>query len=82
MRRRHDCVLKRQARFMDGLVRFGLMPNDGGGRLALSALEPYELRADHVVLALGHSARDTFAMLHARGVYLEAKPFSLGFRIE
>jgi predicted Rossmann fold flavoprotein len=41
-----------------------------------------ELRADHVVLALGHSARDTFAMLHARGVFVEAKPFSLGFRIE
>jgi len=42
----------------------------------------YELRADHCVLALGHSARDTFAMLHARGVTLEAKPFSVGFRIE
>ena len=42
----------------------------------------YELRADHVVLALGHSSRDTFAMLHARGVHLEAKPFSIGFRIE
>ena len=41
-----------------------------------------ELRADHLVLALGHSARDTFAMLHARGVHLEAKPFSIGFRIE
>ncbi|HEY1070694.1 MAG TPA: hypothetical protein VGE33_09190 [Thermomonas sp.] len=41
-----------------------------------------QLRADHVVLALGHSARDTFAMLHARGVHLEAKPFSVGFRIE
>ncbi|WP_295959510.1 NAD(P)/FAD-dependent oxidoreductase [Rhodoferax sp.] len=41
-----------------------------------------ELRADHVVLALGHSSRDTFAMLHARGVYVEAKPFSIGFRIE
>ena len=41
-----------------------------------------ELRADHVVLALGHSARDTFAMLHARGVFVEAKPFSVGFRIE
>ena len=39
-------------------------------------------RADHVVLALGHSARDTFAMLHARGVFMEAKPFSIGFRIE
>ena len=42
----------------------------------------YEMRADHVVLALGHSARDTFAMLHERGVYMEAKPFSIGFRIE
>ncbi|OIR17257.1 D-amino acid dehydrogenase small subunit [mine drainage metagenome] len=36
----------------------------------------------HVVLAVGHSARDTFAMLHKRGVYMEAKPFSIGFRIE
>ncbi len=42
----------------------------------------YNLRADHVVLALGHSSRDTVAMLHARGVYMEAKPFSIGFRIE
>jgi hypothetical protein len=41
-----------------------------------------QMRADHVVLALGHSARDTFEMLHARGVHLEAKPFSIGFRIE
>ena len=41
-----------------------------------------ELRADQVVLALGHSSRDTFAMLHARGVYVEAKPFSIGFRVE
>ncbi len=40
------------------------------------------LEADHVVLAVGHSARDTFEMLHARGVFMEAKPFSLGFRIE
>jgi len=41
-----------------------------------------ELRADRVVLALGHSARDTFAMLHERGVAMQAKPFSIGFRIE
>lgn len=41
-----------------------------------------QIEADHVVLALGHSARDTFAMLERRGVYLEAKPFSIGFRIE
>jgi hypothetical protein len=41
-----------------------------------------QIEAEHVVLALGHSARDTFAMLQQRGVYLEAKPFSVGFRIE
>jgi uncharacterized FAD-dependent dehydrogenase len=41
-----------------------------------------ELRTDHVVLAVGHSARDTFAMLHGRGVAMQAKPFSVGFRIE
>ena len=36
----------------------------------------------HVVLAVGHSARDTFKMLYERGVYVEAKAFSIGFRIE
>jgi uncharacterized FAD-dependent dehydrogenase len=40
------------------------------------------IASDHVVLAVGHSARDTFQMLHDRGVYMEAKPFSIGFRIE
>ncbi|MBL9141122.1 MAG: NAD(P)/FAD-dependent oxidoreductase [Phycisphaerae bacterium] len=40
------------------------------------------IAASHVVLAVGHSARDTFAMLNRRGVFLEAKPFSIGFRIE
>ena len=42
----------------------------------------YELAATHVVLALGHSARDTFAALFDRGVAMQAKPFSIGFRIE
>ena len=41
-----------------------------------------ELLACQVVLALGHSARDSFAMLHERGVAMQAKPFSVGFRIE
>jgi len=41
-----------------------------------------EIAAEHVVIAPGHSARDTFAMLQERGVHLEAKPFSIGFRIE
>ncbi|MBM3115812.1 NAD(P)/FAD-dependent oxidoreductase [Jeongeupia naejangsanensis] len=40
------------------------------------------IESDHVVLALGHSARDTFEMLHGHGVFMEAKPFSVGFRIE
>ena len=40
------------------------------------------LRSNHIIVALGHSARDSFAMLHERGVFMEAKPFSVGFRIE
>jgi uncharacterized FAD-dependent dehydrogenase len=40
------------------------------------------IQTRHVVLALGHSSRDTFRMLHRRGVFLEPKPFSIGFRIE
>ena len=44
--------------------------------------ENYVLETDQVVMALGHSARDTFTMFYERGVYMEAKPFSVGFRIE
>jgi hypothetical protein len=40
------------------------------------------IEADHVILALGHSARDTFRMLHERGVFIEPKAFSVGLRIE
>jgi uncharacterized protein len=40
------------------------------------------IETDHVVMALGHSARDTFEILHGRGVFFEAKPFSIGVRIE
>ena len=40
------------------------------------------IHTHHVVLAPGHSARDTFRMLQRRGVFIEAKPFSVGFRIE
>jgi uncharacterized FAD-dependent dehydrogenase len=41
-----------------------------------------QISTSHVVIALGHSARDTFHMLHERGVQMEAKPFSIGYRIE
>jgi len=37
---------------------------------------------DHLVLAIGHSARDTFEMIDKLGIYIEPKPFSIGFRIE
>ena len=40
------------------------------------------IEASHVIMALGHSARDTFEVLYEAGVFMEAKPFSVGFRIE
>ncbi|KTR82202.1 hypothetical protein NS277_15030 [Novosphingobium barchaimii] len=55
------------------------------GRQQLRGLHLHDgsfLEADHVVMAIGHSARPTFEMLHDRGVHLEAKPFSIGVRIE
>lgn len=53
------------------------------GRVRAVMLENGEtIAASHVVLAIGHSARDTFQMLYECGVYIEAKPFSIGFRIE
>jgi len=56
---------------------------DGTRRLRGVVLASGEhIASDHVVLAVGHSSRDTFQMLHDRGVYVEAKPFSIGFRIE
>ena len=63
-------------------VELGRGP-DGGRRVRGLHLHTGEfLEADHVVLAVGHSARDSFEMLHGRGVHIEAKPFSIGFRIE
>ncbi len=75
---------------LGGEVRFGqqvvdlLVDGQGDQRQVrgLTLASGEQLRSDHVVLALGHSARDTFAMLQQRGVHLEAKPFSVGFRIE
>ena len=40
------------------------------------------IASNHVILAVGHSARDTFEMVHRKGIFVEAKPFSIGFRIE
>ncbi|MBC7938564.1 MAG: hypothetical protein H7Z19_02180, partial [Chitinophagaceae bacterium] len=57
-------------------------PTDARHVRGLTLASGEEIAADHVVLALGHSARDTFQMLHGRGVFMQAKPFSVGFRIE
>ena len=71
---------------LGGEVRFESKVTDllvEAGRVEGVVLEDgSELRSRHVVLALGHSSRDTFRMLQRRGVHMEAKPFSLGFRIE
>ncbi len=56
---------------------------DGGRRLrGLHLADGSFMEAGHVVLAVGHSARPTFEMLHRRGVHIEPKPFSIGVRIE
>ena len=73
-----------QQRVSDVLIEAGPQGRQLRGLTVLNQAsgESYELRVDQVVLALGHSSRDTFAMLHERGVLMEAKPFSIGFRIE
>lgn len=56
---------------------------NGQGRVTgLTTHDGETINSRHIVLAIGHSARDTFEMLLAQGVYMEAKPFSIGFRIE
>ena len=56
---------------------------EGGRRLVGLVLQNGDvIESAHVVLAVGHSARDTFQMLHDRGVHIEPKPFSIGVRIE
>ena len=55
---------------------------EAGQLRGLTLANGQEIRTDHVVLAVGHSARDTFTMLHERGVAMQAKPFSVGFRVE
>ncbi|HEY0665906.1 MAG TPA: NAD(P)/FAD-dependent oxidoreductase [Gallionella sp.] len=57
--------------------------SDNAGQVTGVVLASGErIATDHLVLALGHSARDTFEMIRRRGVFIEPKPFSIGFRIE
>ena len=69
-------------RLADVLIEDGRVPGEPGQLRGCTLASGETLRTDHLLLALGHSARDTFEMLHARGVVMEAKPFSVGFRIE
>ncbi len=78
--------MRQQIEALGGEVRFQQRVTDlriEDGQLQGVVLDSGErIESRHVILALGHSARDTFRMLHSRGVYMEAKPFSVGFRIE
>ncbi|MEZ8111913.1 NAD(P)/FAD-dependent oxidoreductase [Vibrio splendidus] len=71
---------------LGGEIRFSTRVDDvhmeDGQITGLTLSNGEEIKTRHVVLAVGHSARDTFEMLYERGVYMEAKPFSVGFRIE
>ena len=70
-------------RFSSKVVDLDIEESGGQRRVRGVVLDNGEhLASDHVVLAVGHSARDTFEMLHSRGVFIEAKPFSIGVRIE
>jgi uncharacterized protein len=71
---------------LGGSIRFEQQLSDlhieDGALRGITLASGEQIDCEHLVLALGHSARDTFEMLHRRGVFLEAKPFSVGFRIE
>ena len=76
---------------LGGEYRFGCKVTDialdelGGGQQQVRGVtlaSGEQIATRHLVLAIGHSARDTFEMLYERGVYIEAKPFSIGFRVE
>lgn len=78
--------IRHQIEALGGEIRFRQQVTDvlveAGQLRGVVLANGEEIRSDHVIFALGHSARDTFAMLYGRGVFMEAKPFSIGFRVE
>ncbi|MFO0945910.1 MAG: NAD(P)-binding protein [Planctomycetota bacterium] len=77
--------LRRQVLAMGGEVRFGCKVEDlllDQGRVVGVRTANGTIPADAVLLAIGHSARDTYEMLHSKGVPMEARPFQMGVRIE
>ncbi|WEF30771.1 NAD(P)/FAD-dependent oxidoreductase [Pseudoduganella chitinolytica] len=72
-----------EIRFEQRVTDFDIEEKDGVRQVRGLLLASGErIVTDHVVLAIGHSSRDTFEVLYERGVYIEAKPFSIGFRVE
>ena len=71
---------------LGGEIRFGSRVDDieieNGAVSGVVLASGERIATNHLVLAVGHSARDTFEMIHKRGIFMEAKPFSIGFRIE
>ena len=71
---------------LGGEIRFSTRVDDllleEGKVIGLTLSNGETIKTSHVALAIGHSARDTFKMVYEKGVYVEAKPFSVGFRIE
>ena len=83
--------MREKIQSLGGEIRFGsrvddieITPeSDNAGQVTGVVLASGErVATNHLVLAVGHSARDTFEMLHKRGIFIEAKPFSIGLRIE
>ncbi len=80
-------TMREEIKQLGGEVRFESKVTDilraDNGQIEGVVLDNGEIiHSRHVVLALGHSSRDTFRMLHRQGVFIEAKPFAVGFRIE
>jgi len=72
-----------EIRFEQRVTDFDIREEDGVRQMRGLHLASGEyIETKHVVLAIGHSSRDTFETLYQRGVYVEAKPFSIGFRVE
>ncbi|MDO3388465.1 hypothetical protein QWI17_21645, partial [Gilvimarinus sp. SDUM040013] len=71
---------------MGGEIRFSSRVDDlhieEGQVTGITLADGETIKSKHIALAIGHSARDTFQMLFDKNVYMEAKPFSVGFRIE
>ena len=78
--------LRAKIESLGGEIRFQTRVEDihieNGKVQGLTLASGEYIASNYIVLAVGHSARDTFEMLFSRGVYIEAKPFSIGFRVE